>query len=617
MLTAEKMNMNKQICRKCGEVISNNFNETLSFCTNCSASVNLSPPADKTLPTVNAERLYSPTPQNYNAKSGGKGLYYLFGCLGLLIGGAILCGVGFYGYYLWSAKKSEETGKIIAPTSQTVRFIANEPRSLDPQLDSEAIVRNALFDGLAENNNKNADLTPSLATNWEKNADATVWTFYLRKDAKWSDGKPITANDFVYSWKRLLSLDEKSAYGFMLFNIKNAELYNTKKAKAEDVGVRAIDEYTLEVTMEKPTPYFYKQIALTALRPVPQAAIEKFGKDWTKPENIVTSGAFKLKEFSPKNQIVVERNPQFWNNADTKLEKIVFISYDKVPAGSEYPEKTFKRYESGETDAVMITSEPDESIKKRADFSLIKRNGTEFLYINTSIKPFNDFRVRRAFSLAINREKMKEKKLSQFPTDSFLPEIKGYENAKGGFYEPDEARRLLSGAGYPQGLNFPEIEYIYNTNERNRDIAEFVQAQWKAELNVKVKLVNLEFREFLKKINALDYNGIARGGWIGDFDDPYNFLSSLYFEKNGYGTGWTDKKYAELVEKANLESDEAKRFKLLNEAENYLLQQQPVIPLAVKAGGFLCQPYVKNLSPNPLGFINWREVYVDQTWTGN
>ncbi len=369
--------INKQVCRKCGEVISNNFNETLSFCTNCGAGINLSPPADKSLPKVNAERLYSPTPQNYNAKSGRKGLYYLFGCLGLLIGGAILSGVGFYGYYLWSAKKSEDSGKIAAPKLQTVRFITNEPESLDPQLNAEAMVRNALFDGLAEYNNKNADLTPSLATSWEKNSDATVWTFYLRKDAKWSDGKPITANDFVYSWKRLLSLDEKSSYNaYLLFNIKNAELYNSKKAKAEDVGVRAIDDYTLEVMMEKPTPYFYKQIALTALRPVPQAAIEKFGKDWTKPENIVTSGAFKLKEFSPKNQIVVERNPQFWNNADTKLEKIVFISYDKVPDGGEFPEKSFKRYESGETDAVIITSEPDESIRKRSGFFALanKRN---------------------------------------------------------------------------------------------------------------------------------------------------------------------------------------------------------------------------------------------------
>ncbi len=529
----------------------------------------------------------------------------------------LLSGIGLYAYWQW-AKKSEEAGKV-APISETVRFITAEPKSRDPHLSAEPIISNALFDGLAEFNNQNSDLTPSLATRWEKNADATVWTFYLRKDAKWTDGKPISANDFGYSWKRLLNPDEKlSSESVLLYDIKNAELYNTKKAKAEDVGIRVVDDYTLQVLMEKPTPHFYKNIALTAFRPVPQSAIEKFGKDWTKPENIVTSGAFKLTESSPKNQTVVQRNPLFWNNADTKLERIVFISSDKVPAGGEYPEKAFKRYESGETDAIIITSEPEDSIRQRADFTRIKTSGTEFLYLNTTVKPFNDVRVRRAFSLAINRDKLKEKNLSQIPTDSFVPEIKGYKNAEGGFYQPDKARKLLADAGFPKGLNFPDIEYIYNTNERNRDIAEFVQAQWKEELNVKVNLVNLEFREFLPKRNKLEYNGIARGGWVADFDDPYNFLyGTSLTEKNGGGTGWTDNKYVEMIEKSNLETDEAKRYKLLNEAETYLLEQQPIIPLIVSARGFLCQPYIKNLSPNPLGFINWREVYVNQNVAAN
>ncbi len=604
--------MNKQICRKCSEVISNDFNETLSFCTNCGSSINLSPTEEKTLPSVKNEQLYSPTPQNYNAKTGGNNLRYVFGCLGLLFGGAILAGVGFYGYWSWSAKKSDESGKIVSPTSQTVRFITNEPESLDPHFYSEGIIRNSLFDGLAEYNNQNSDLKPSLATSWEKNADATVWTFHLRKDAKWTDGKPITANDFVYSWRRILNPDKNLKYqGFWLYDIKNAELDNTGKAKAENVGIRAIDNFTLEVTMEKPTPYFDKLIALTAFRPVPQTAIEKFGKDWTKPENIVTSGAFKLTESSAKNQPVVQRNPLFWNNADTKLEKIVFISDEKVPDGSEFPEKTLERYEKGETDAVFVTSLPDESLKNKKDYSLTKTAGIESLSLNTSIKPFSDVRVRRAFSLAINREKLKEKNLSQFPTFSFVPEIKSYENAKNGGYQPDEARRLLSEAGYPQGRNFPAIEFIFNTSKRRLDLAEFLQNQWQTELNINVKLVNMEFKEFLPKRNKLEYNGIAHSAWSADYDDPYNFLNILLTEKNGFGTGWTDKKYAEMVEKSNLETDEAKRYKLLNEAENYLLEQQPVIPLTITAKGLLCQPYIKNLSPNPLGFINWREVYVD------
>ncbi|CAN5510085.1 peptide ABC transporter substrate-binding protein [soil metagenome] len=605
--------MNKLICQKCGVEISNEFGVTLTYCTNCGESIkNLH--TEKTVELNEVQTLVSPPTLNQNAPPKSNLTRNVLGCLGLGFGAVLLSAVGIFGYWYWSEKNSvnpDYFGKIVPPKSQTVRFVANEPESLDPHLRPEPIISNALFDGLAEYNNQNSDLTPSLATSWERNADATVWTFYLRKDAKWSDGKPITANDFVYSWKRLLNPDEKFN-GYWLFNIKNAELYNTKKAKVEDVGVQAIDDYTLQVTMEKPTPFFDKLIALTAFRPVPRDAIEKFGKDWTKPENIVTSGAFKLTERTPKNQTVVERNPLFWDNANTKLEKIVFISDEKTPFGSEFRINPRELYEKGEIDATFTKSLPNESLKAKKDYLLEKGNGTEFININTTIKPFDDVRVRRALSLAIDREKLKENNLSNFPTTSFAPEFKGYENPKGASYNPVEARKLLADAGFPNGSNFPEIEYIYNTNETNRNIAEFFQEQWQKELGVKVKLVNLEFKEFFPKRNKFDYKGVARGGWFGDYADPYEFLN-LLSEKNE--SGWNDKKYIEMLEKSNLETDQTKRYKLLIEAETYLLEQQPVIPLYNQAIAILCKPYVKNLVPNSLRQINWREVYVDPNIT--
>lgn len=603
--------MNKQFCPKCNAIISNDFGQTRTFCTNCGASINVLQ-TEQTFSLNEMETLGSPAPQKYVSQTGGKGLYYLFGCIGLLGAVVFLSAAGFLGYWYWTNKNTvNNDGKIDPPKTQTVRFLTGEPDSFDPHVFTNSIIINALFDGLLEFNNKNNDLAPSLAEKWAMNEDATVWTFSLRKDAKWSDGKPVTANDFVYSWRRVLNPDKNLGYqGFFFYDIKNAERYNTGKAKVEDVGIRALDDFTLQVEMERPTAYFYKTVALAAFRPVPPHVIEKHGINWTKPENIVSSGAFKLSEHSPKDKTVVERNPQFWNNAETKLEKIVFISDEKIPAGSEYPEKPFEIYEKGEADAVLANSTPEESVRNRKDFSVIKTSGTEFLYLNTKIKPFDDVRVRRAFSMAINREKLKKANLTNFPTDSFVPETKNYQNAKSGGYKPDEARRLFAEAGYPQGQNFPEIEFIYNTAQRNLDFAENIQAQWKTELNVIVKLKNLEWKEFLKKRSAADYNGFARGGWVADYDDPLNFLNVL-LEKNGGGTGWNDKKYIEMVEKANLETDEAKRYKMLGEAETYLLEQQPVIPLAVYSRGFLCQPYVKNLAPNPLGQINWREVYVE------
>lgn len=594
--------------------MSNDFSRKLAFCTNCGVSISFEQ-TGKPLSPNQTQNVFSPASQPLSSQKSGKGVYYLLGCVVLIGAMMVLSAAGFLGYWYWTNKNladSTSGGKIVPPKTQTVRFLTGEPNSFDPQVSTNSVIINTLFDGLLEFNNKNNDLAPSLAEKWEMNADATVWTFSIRKDAKWTDGKPITANDFVYSWRRILNPDKNLKYqGVLLYDIKNAELYNTGKAKVEDVGVRALDDFTLQVELEKPTPYFHKTVAMTAFRPVPQSAIEKHGMNWTKPENIVTSGAFKVNEFSPKNQTIVERNPQFWNNSDTKLEKIIFISDEKISNGSEYPGKPIEIYDRGEADAVFISSTPEESVVKRKDFSVLKTSGTEFLLLNTKFKPFDDVRVRRAFSLAINREKLKESRATNFPTDSFLPEIKNYQNAKSGGYNPDEARKLLAEAGYPNGQNFPEVEYIYNTAQRNRDIAENIQAQWQTELKVNVNLKNLEWKVFLPTRSKGEYNGFARSGWIADYDDPLNFMNILITEKNGGGTGWEDKKYAEMIEKANLEKEETKRYKMLSDAENYLLEQQPVIPLALTSRGFLCQPYVKNLSQNPLGQINWREVYVE------
>ena len=617
--------MDKIKCQKCGGEISNDFNQTLSFCTNCGSGINLLQD-EKTL-SSETNAAFSPTPVNYNANPIRKSPNYTLGCLGLSFGAALLGAIGIFGYWWWLSSPRAENdsgdteyyGKITVPKSQTVRFMTalDEPESLDPQRSSpsESVITNALFDGLVEFNNQNADLTASLATKWENNADATVWTFHLRREAKWSDGKPITASDFVYSWRRALNPDLKNRNAFLLYHIKNAERFNTKQAKAEDVGVLAIDDYTLQVTLEKPTPFFIKTITDSVFRPVPQQTVEKYGVDWMKPENIVSSGAFKLVEWTAKKQIVAERNPQFWDNANTKLEKIIFLSTQINSAGEFEPADPLEFYRNGELDASLrISSRDDKSSLTKKDYFSAKGNSIEFISVNTTVKPFDDARVRRALSLAIDREKLKEKELSNYPTTSFTPEIKGYENAKDIGYNPVEARRLLEEAGFPEGRGFPEIEYIYNTNERNRVLAQFVQEQWQQELGVKVKLVSMEFREFLKKRNALDYKGVARNGWVGDFLDPHTFLSLPILEKNGNGTGWIDKKYVEMIEKSNLETDEAERYRMLQEAEKYLLEHQPVIPLYVGVSGILCKPYVKNLLPNPLRQINWREVYIDPNW---
>ncbi len=612
--------MDKLICQKCRGEILNEFGVTLTYCTNCGASIkNLQ--AEKTVALNEVPTLVSPKPVNFNSPPNSKTTRNVLGCLGIGFGLVLLSMVGIAAYWYWSVKAEyhpDYFGKIVPPTSQIVRVVDFESDSLDPHLRNEAIIVNALFDGLAEFNNQNAELSPSLATSWEKNADATIWTFRLRKDAKWSDGAPVTANDFVYSWRRILHPDFKAAtLAYNLISIKNADLYNTRKATAEDLGVRAIDDYTLQVTMEKPTPFFNKMIAQTVFRPVPQQAIEKFGENWTKPENIVTSGAFKLTELTPKNQTVIERNPQFWDNAKTKLEKIVFISHEKTSLLSSEPIDTVDFYEKGEMDVTFLLNSPNKNFKEKKekvkDFIRTKINGANFLYINTTIKPFSDVRVRNALSLAIDREQLKKQDLAVYPTYSFTPDFKGYENAKGGTFNPTEARKLLAEAGFSNGNNFPELEIIFNNTNLNKVIVEFVQEQWQRELGIKVNLKAQEFKDWLKASKDLTYRGVAVGGWVGDYADPHSFFS-LFEEEKNYA-GWNDTRFREMLTKANIETDEAKRYQLLNEAEKYLIAQQPVIPLTNQVYNMLCKPYIKNLAPNSLKQINWREVYVDENVT--
>ena len=611
--------MNKIICQKCSNEISNEFGVTLTYCTNCGASIkNLQ--AEKTIALNEVPTLVSPKPINYNAPSNSKTTRNVLGCFGIGFGLVLLSMVGIAAYWYWSVKAEyhpDYYGKITTPKSQIVRISGGETMeidSLDPQKRGyvNAEMSSALFDGLAEYNNQNTDLMPSLATSWQKNADSTVWTVFLRKEAKWSDGKPITSNDFVYSWKRFLNPDLKLYKGTLGF-IKNADKYSENLAKFEEVGIRAVDDYTLELTMEKPTPFFHKMFAFPELRPIPTHTVEKFGENWAKPENIVVSGAFKLAEWKPKDKMVLERNPQFWDNANTKLEKIVFPSPEKVPAERFDP---IQLYKDGEIDVTYGKGSPEDKIySTKKDYLTGKLFSNDFLNVNTKIKPFDDVRVRRALSLAINREGFNSQIVLRTGSYLFVPELKDYQKPKETVFNPVEARKLLAEAGFPNGTGFPEIEYIYSINSQNAELAEFVKTQWEKELRVKVKLVYMEFRDFVKKRKALEFKGVAFTGWTGDYADPHSFLALLSDEKNY--SGWNDKTYNEMLEKTNSEPDETKRYQMLNATENYLLEQQPVIPLTVRSTRILCKPYIKNLNRNPLGYINWREVYVDQNATAD
>jgi ABC-type oligopeptide transport system substrate-binding subunit len=606
-----------------------------------------------------------------------------------------------------SAKNEPYFGKIQPPEGQVLRYITGaEPQTLDPQFMTgvpESRIAVALFDGLVEYEEVSNRPRPSLATSWESNPDGTVWTFHLRDNARWTDGAPLNANDFVYSWRRALSPEFAAPYASLMHILRHGKAYNSMSAfvrdprtgrfategdferalaggesvctgaeperfdKAadvnkskesylfvpsdaddraralsgdpaknkpaqpalarflegkdfvpvtkENVGVRALDDYTFQVTLEAPTAYFFKMLYHNFFRAVPRQAIEKWGdQQWIKPNHIVTSGAFRLAEWLPYEKIVVERNPLFWDNANTKLDRIIFPTTEQLTTAMNL-------YKSGEVDCTQSTEVPPPWRKQLKETKKDYKYGPfmyiEFLAVNTGFKPLDDARVRRAISMSINRQILADQAPGRQPLTAFTPQMEGYENAVGNDFNPDKARQLLAEAGYPNGKGFPQIELLYNTAEANKQTMEFIQAMLKRELNIQVELTNVEWRVYLDRTrnSRRQFKGMARRGWNADYIDPFSFLELMTTASDNNGTGWGDKKYDSMLLASNAELDPARRAKMLREAESYMIEQQPVIPLFVGPTAFVCKPYVKNLVPNVLDQHDWRGVYIDHSVT--
>jgi ABC-type oligopeptide transport system substrate-binding subunit len=368
----------------------------------------------------------------------------------------------------------------------------------------------------------------------------------------------------------------------------------------------------LQVTLTEPAPFFNKLLAHPVFRPLPRQSVSRSGENgWATPEHIVTSGAFKLSAWKPKDQLVVERNSQFWDNANTRLDQITFRM-----ARKDTLDEGVALYEDSEVDAVSrVASGKAEQLRDKKDFLISASTTTLFLVVNPGVKPLDDARVRRALSTAIDRQALTADSYGLAkPLTNFVPPLEDYEGATGAGYDPEQARRLLAEAGYTGGRGFPEIELIYNTAETNRKMAEFVQASLQKELGIKLKLNSQEWRTFLENRSQGKFNGLARAGWVPDYSDAYAYLQ-LLMTGGELKASWTDVKYDQMLRHANAELDPTRRATLLRQAETYMLAQQPVIPLSSSAVSFLCKPYVKNLVLNPVAQPDWRAIYIDHAVT--
>ncbi len=666
---------------------------------------------------------------------------------------------------------SKYWGQVEVPQDNVMHYITGgEPESLDPQFvtgQPEARILIGLYDRLVEYHPKTMQPIPSMATNWETSDDLLKYTFHLRKDGRFSNGDPIKAEDFAWSFKRALSPELASRYAFLGYAIKYGEAYNAGKSfvkkdgnfllvkdfaekannpdedgkkdpigdtktiaeskpeelqketilesapendvekpasansgatpditesetetefqkfinaperltitaptddkskealdaltkenpklksaldgaeyvpvKAEDIGVEAIDDYTLRVTLWQPAPYFTGLLTHQFFGALHRPTIEKFGTDWIKPKNIVTSGAFKVKEWKPYDELIIEKDPMYWDAKNVKLDEIVFYPMDEQTT-------MMNIYKSGRVDALYNHTVPaawNEYIKQfKNEYLLHPEVAIEYYTFSVKKPPVDKVEVRKAFSLAVDRDALEVYRKTIKKSADFVPEgiFPDYEKARKKVYarlakekgmtevdlkkrlfDPEQACNLMEKAGYSVQKNgnkckvtdFPadQIQLSYNTAESNKQVAEFVQAQWKQNLGISVQLKNMEFKTYLPYRSAIEYTGMARAGWVGDYMDPYTFLSQFYSPTNDSSTGYWDPKFDALLDKANNTKDPMKRLEIMAEAEFYMLQDQPVMPLSTNGTSWMKKPYIKGMYPNPGTMHPWKFVYIEK-----
>lgn len=487
---------------------------------------------------------------------------------------------------------------------------ATEPETLDVQLSTgvpEANIIYDMFEGLLVYGADGAAV-PGVAEKWEISDDGMTYTFHLRANAKWSNGDPVTAEDFVYSFRRIATPETAADYAPIYYLIKHFEpIHKGEEKDIAKLGVEAIDAKTLKITLEHPAPYFLEMLAHHASWPVHKATLEKHGKEWTRPGNAVSNGAYMISEWVPQSHVTLVKNPNFHAADTVKIDKVIFY-----PTEDETEE--FKRYRAGELH--MSYSVPGNEIPRiRQEMPNEFRNdpqfGTYYYGINMSKEPLgNNLKLRQALSLAVDRDIIVEKitQAGQQPAYGWVPPgLKGYTQqtvfANMTQAERDEmAKTLIKEAGYGPGGKPLSVEILYNTSESHKKIAVAIAAMWKDKLGVDATMVNQEWKVYLENRDQGNFQ-ITRAAWIGDYFDASNFLDlflSYAGERNDIR--YNNAKYDELYKQSQVEKDPAKRAKLLEEMEKIFLDDSAMIPIYHYTAKKLVKPEVEGFVSNPLDY---------------
>ena len=499
----------------------------------------------------------------------------------------------------------------------------SEPQGIDPHIVTgvpEHHILISLCEGLTipnPNPTGSDGYIPGTAESWTISDDGKEYIFKLNKNAKWSNGDPVTADDFVWSWKRILTASLGSQYPDMLYYLVGAyEYHNGEIDNFDEVGVKALDSQTLKVNLKNPTPFFIGLLSHYSTWPVHKETVLKHGDiddrngEWTRPGNFVCNGPFQLKTWELNNRIVVEKNPHYYDASMVRLNEIHYYPVSNVMT----EDRMFRAGQLHLTSSMPTQKCPIYIEEKNPNLKIDPYMGTYFYRINTENETLSDVRVRKALAYSIDRQLLVDKvtQCGQIPAYSFTPPgSNGYQPSTEIPYDPTLAKQLLAEAGYSSDNPFPKLEILFNTNEGHRKVALAIQQMWQNELGIEVELVNQDWKVYLSREMVGDFQ-MSRAGWIGDYEDPNTFLDLMRPNRGNNKTGWENMDFDALVEEANTINNQDKRYELLNEAEKILIDNMPIIPLYTYVRVYQLSPDVKGFNPHILDHHHPKFIYLER-----